>query len=481
MPAVPDPIRILIVVDSQDLPFTRITFSPGHFSLYAAIRRLRAAVSSPVQLVITTAHRQTDTLWDGSEETKPDHEHFRFDQDGLDLDAFHQVWLFGIRREDDQALTDEEVAILARFMDAGGGVFAAGDHEDLGAALCSKVPRVRSMRRWKRSEAPPVDGEHRHDTLERGHDDIYTFDDESDDVPQRIEVDFPLHPLLAYGDGFIDVLPDHPHEGEVVPDEEIALDQRITVGDYEGEEFPGDARPRTIAWATVNPDHTECTDRNKGAAQGRRFGVLGVYDGRAVGVGRVVVDSTWHHWFDVNLTGRPVEYLDRPPYDESNPKTRGFLASDEGRLHLDRIYTLFLNVALWLAPQECGQTVLVGAVVRATSRPPVVELVEAGIADSTLGRTVRRTLERRHGREIVADWLRCETEGDLFGALGEAKQDEFVDTWLGILARRGADGDLRHAAAQARAEAIQRLGEAWAYENAELQRLRRQLASEVTS
>jgi hypothetical protein len=35
----------------------------------------------------------------------------------------------------------------------------------------------------------------------------------------------------------------------------------------------------------------------------RRFALIGVYDGDPVGIGRVVVDSTWHHWFSMNLVG----------------------------------------------------------------------------------------------------------------------------------------------------------------------------------
>jgi hypothetical protein len=33
------------------------------------------------------------------------------------------------------------------------------------------------------------------------------------------------------------------------------------------------------------------------------FGLIGVYDGDAIPIGRVVVDSTWHHWFSMNLVG----------------------------------------------------------------------------------------------------------------------------------------------------------------------------------
>ena len=63
-------------------------------------------------------------------------------------------------------------------------------------------------------------------------------------------------------------------------------------------------KPEIIAWANVLDDHTNVTDTNKGAANPKRFGAIGAYNGHCVKIGRVVVDSTWHHWFDVNLNGR---------------------------------------------------------------------------------------------------------------------------------------------------------------------------------
>ena len=111
-----------------------------------------------------------------------------------------------------------------------GGVFAVGDHADLGASLCSRIPRVRAMRRWTAAQnVPPNFCLTRHDTLLSGIDGIYQFNDESDDIPMPIEPKmFALpsylvfqhreapHPLLCGTKGVIRVLPDHPHEGEVI-------------------------------------------------------------------------------------------------------------------------------------------------------------------------------------------------------------------------------------------------------------------------
>jgi hypothetical protein len=64
----------------------------------------------------------------------------------------------------------------------------------------------------------------------------------------------------------------------------------------------------------------------------REFGLLGVWDGHlpAANQGRIVVDSTWHHWFNVNLRG---------------------LRTAGGNNYRD-ILAFFRNCAIWLAPKD---------------------------------------------------------------------------------------------------------------------------------
>jgi hypothetical protein len=62
----------------------------------------------------------------------------------------------------------------------------------------------------------------------------------------------------------------------------------------------------------------------------RRFGLVGVYDGSGAGVGRVVVDSTWHHWLSFNLYG----------FRHTRPRVYGLMQA------------FFRNVALWLARRQ---------------------------------------------------------------------------------------------------------------------------------
>ncbi len=64
------------------------------------------------------------------------------------LAGWDQVWLFGdfpANLSDDHTLAqffplnDAELKALAEWMDKGGGVFAAGDHWNLGASMCSRI------------------------------------------------------------------------------------------------------------------------------------------------------------------------------------------------------------------------------------------------------------------------------------------------------------------------------------------------------
>jgi hypothetical protein len=50
---------------------------------------------------------------------------------------------------------------------------------------------------------------------------------------------------------------------------------------------------------------------------------------------RVVVDSTWHHFFDINLIGDPLALA---------PKNQGFKASGNGPVALDKIKRYYRNI-----------------------------------------------------------------------------------------------------------------------------------------
>ena len=128
------------------------------------------------------------------------------------------------------------------------------------------------------------------------------------------------HPVLCGAGGVIDILPDHPHEGEVLGtryDTNTGGSPVNLTGNYPAAlpEFPdrlsgfGKPEPQIIALGhphnypehdknqaanTQNPSHSNDTSP---------FGLISVYDGAEAGVGRAATDSTWHHWFNINLTG----------------------------------------------------------------------------------------------------------------------------------------------------------------------------------
>lgn len=296
---------------------------------------------------------------------------FRFTQNGFDINEFDQIWFFGdwpgldanppdagddlIGLAEYSPMGDDELRILAEWMERGGGVFAAGDHTLLGASMCSRIPRVRTMRKWTRAQGvPSFKGADRHETLVRSAEGVLV--QEGDRHPQLIypvygfDITGPFtlgrfpHPLLCGESGVIDHFPDHMHEGAVVEDADVILDKPLGIPGFDGVEYP-------TAGVVIGPTHPIETGLIGGPgplgnrprphvvahglttnsdAEPRRFGLISAYDGDAAEVGRVVVDSTWHHWFSMNILGFRNE---APGY------YRG-------------MQNYYRNVGLWLATPE---------------------------------------------------------------------------------------------------------------------------------
>lgn len=435
-------VKILMVVDGYPGSFLNVSFSHSYFGLSAVLDALRNQPDFFVRYQVTKAHRQTDSFKPDPTTDPvahslygPDFEGFRFNQSGFDINAYDQVWLFGARADESgsESLQDGELEVLAQFMEGGGGVFATGDHADLGASLCKRIPRVRSMRKWTAAQGvPSASGPNRHDTNLKGSNTTYTFDDESDDLPMTTTLKYyPLssyhaflrrsapHPVLCGKDGPIDILPDHPHEGEVLDTAAIDLTATYDAGSLNGvDEYPSlgglQPIPEVIAWAHVQGDHTNVSDTNKGAANAKTFGAVGAYNGHQLDKGRVVVDSTWHHWFDVNLIGRPVANLDSPPFSAANPKTDGFNATASGQQALERINNYFRNVALWCTTKQKQRCLFLRSMWGLVLRYPAAErlqpslpiLLLGGVAYDAIGRAASQCTRTRW----VFDWFLAELE-----------------------------------------------------------------------
>lgn len=307
-------IHILVVADGF------LAFNDDDTGL-ADLLAIMARAPARVQFRITTAHRGAPP----SDQLAGATPGFRFTDAALA--GFDQVWLFAADALG--ALAADELLAVTRFMQAGKGVFATGDHQDLGAAMCGALPRVRAMRTWHwpgpgpRDEpvAPPAIGAHRHATGAVG--EVQQLEPRA--YPRRLSryasEDYP-HPLLCGPHGTIRALPAHAHEGGcVVPRDPAAVvvvgppADRLTL-----DEFPLDASGRRVL-----PEIIAHARTTTGAA----FGAIAAYDGHRAGVGRVVVGASWHHALDIGAGNSDA------PHDLS---------------YLAQLSTYFHNLGCWLAP-----------------------------------------------------------------------------------------------------------------------------------
>jgi hypothetical protein len=268
---------------------------------------------------------------------------------------FDEIWFFGLHQANkervsfgafrggpESELTESEVVALRKWMEVegegavGGGVLMAGDHghprpEDTspgtnplcpdssagqeflgrGRAIGRCVPRAGQLRRWE--GAPTNREEDRFNTVEpRGA--------QSDKFPQKLilrnldaagdpDPDGQPHPIFAYRPGvWIDVFPDHIHEGTVVLPE-----------NFDPDVWRGQVRPHVVAYG-IDKRNSKLLD------------LVMTYNGDLVGVGRIVADASWHHYFNINL--------------------RNFrLPADEGS-NADKIGQFYGNLAAWLCPRR---------------------------------------------------------------------------------------------------------------------------------
>jgi hypothetical protein len=400
--AQPVDVNILIVADGD-----RVSFFPGtDFSLSTVIDTLRHTAWW-VRFNVTTAHRGTDHYG------TPDIPAFAFNKPGVDLSAYDEIWLFG---DDGPDLTADENARIAKFMDNGGGVFATGDHDELGAGMGAGLLRAGLMRKWKiggpLGNPPPVLGATRHDTIVPGPDHHYDFYDQSDDRPQTISIrprygwsPFPWiqqtfpHALLCGSKGAITVLPDHMHEGECALPSSYA--GNTTFGAfYSTTTWPGTVRPSIVADATV----TAHIDDNYGMVNGTTFPVIAEYDGHAASVGRIATDATWHHWFDVNLIGDIGPYTAGGGVLPEPVDAHGFNASAQGKAYLSQIKEYHRNVAMWLAPKAKIAAMFAKAV---AGLPYVAPLNEYSGKESILllGTAARDAIGRAASQCVVSEWI----------------------------------------------------------------------------
>lgn len=418
-------IRILIVADG-DISFD----ADSEFGLTELIEEALLPSAMPWEdITVVKAHRSGN----GKGVDFPD---FRFDNPGNPpLSDYDQIWLFGYERELDEitgkppeaTLTDSELRELTKFMNNGGGVFATGDHEDLGAALCGRVPRVGSMRKWFSKDCPPPrNTELRLDTLREGHNAGFQKSDQSDDVPQEIRPIFKKndatssrpHDLLRNDSLAITVLPDHMHEGECrIPEDltaEICLDDGTRFKEYPPERSKDENQRLSPVVVAIS---TSASGLVIGDTEGdhppvipRCFNVIVAYNGHQAGkasdesvrdgVGRVVVDASFHHFININLKGEGIEGdPNQGFYDKCGKPTSDYRA----------IKQYYRNIDLWLRPAEKQVSYYLNMLLAARYLSPLIEEVRPGdkATRENLIFTGTATWQAIAERFLPADATRC--------------------------------------------------------------------------
>jgi hypothetical protein len=353
-------IKILLYTDS---PTTIVKESVGSFGLGRMIAQLKTHQPAFANVEVTWVGRYSfgSNLADNKIHVVLARELEKTGQ------PFDEIWIFGLHQVNkarlnlglggggpESELDANEVNAIRDWMDQGGGVLVTGDHANkrpkdalphdptsncadpfdkepylsLGRALGRCIPRAGLMRDWEGSPTASEDDSNDSEVVTSGLP-INTFPAQiifqRDRVPQQLilqkfdERGLPAlrgqpHPLFFYPrDRVIELFPDHLHEGAVtIPDE---FDDKIWPKNADGIQ----PRPQVVAYGL---------DKRSG----QKFNLLATYDGDGVGVGRIVADSSWHHYFNVNLSefGLPAQ-----PDSAS-----------------DQIGQFYGNLALWLCPAK---------------------------------------------------------------------------------------------------------------------------------
>lgn len=366
-------------LSNTERPQVRILIYADGFFDFLDLTHIRALLEAGpfphISFKVTSAHRDESH----SEDAKIDLGPVKLTDLHL-MEDFDEIWYFGADTE--QELLQEEKDLLTRFMQAPkfGGVFVTGDHGPLGQLIGEAIPRAGAMRRW---DIPPF-GPNRNSSLVEGPDNNTTFtaQDEADDIPQLIHyLRFPLnapagvplqpHPVLSGPDGPIDVLPDHEHEGQAIAPEVNDANAATWPKNQDGTH---QEQPVVIAFGDIKDPQL----------QSRRFGVISAYNGHTVDVGRIIADSSWHHWLDSNLSG--------------------FEPTPAGQAALRKIEAYFLNCGAWLAPRDVQAQVRNAAWSYILSTKEIKE-IPADAPLNVFGERAIKELRRFASSGAVSEWI----------------------------------------------------------------------------
>jgi hypothetical protein len=309
------------------------------------------------------------------------------------LEQFDEIWFFGFLQTNtletsENELNNDEVNNLRDWMDAGGGVFVTGDHSipdvrlcpddernqdhqtylNIGRALGHRIPRAGQLRVWKGpptsvARGLPLEKRDNFNTLVGDVGDLDEADFlQTDETAQELifpaQIPHKLFWLFFNPDKSITPVtkfPDHMHEGRLqVPD--------VLDGDWPA----ASPKPSVVAFGRDNRPFKEK----------RVHPLVSAYDGHQVAgrcqtepLGRIVADSSFHHYVNINLLGFKRDVCGNPL--PSSP--------------LDEIAQYFANLTLWLAPQSIHDLIKVGLIELLAGHPQTIEIKGNNIF--SLGRT----------------------------------------------------------------------------------------------
>ena len=306
------------------------------------------------------------------------------------LNDFDQVWLFGFASFGE--LSDSEASAINNYMNNGGGLFATGDHGSIGYTLCNKITRVTNMRHWVETPEISMGGNRRNDTNmpSPGRPSSEQFSNQSDNIPQNITVrrfeDGMPHPLLSIKtsikpNGVIDIMPDHTHEGECKPETSFTVNG-ITVA------------TQIIATSNVTAGNIAAS---KQRTEAHIFPSIAVWDGHLANAGRIVVDSTWHHFVNINLNG-------------TGSGREGLTDAD---FNVVRQY--FMNISLWMSRKRtrlCSRRFLLidlfrgSQLVEASLNNPSQKIENISLADlNSIGALAEEILSSKFNPGFAREFL----------------------------------------------------------------------------
>lgn len=226
---------------------------------------------------------------------------------------FDQLWLFAVDVGDGLTAKDREG--IEAFYDRGGGIMATRDHQDLGCSI-ENLGCISAFHYFHSKNPDPDTSRHCCDDTETTTISWPNYHSGANGNFQRIMPLEPIHELLrnpASPTGIIEFFPSHPHEGAVG----VPTDDRDARAIAMGKSLSTE-RSFNLAVVLDRPENDN----------GKR-------------VGRVVAESTFHHFCDYNWdtkAGAP-SFVDEPPGNGMTEEPRA----------LEDIHTYVRNIAIWLS------------------------------------------------------------------------------------------------------------------------------------